>query len=138
MTQPSPKTRFDKLILGVKNHRLLSILLFIGVAIMAVSKFWDSVERFLPWQSPETSSHVAAGIQEGEITVSGFDVYDVFYPNPYASTPNLVFPSGTESVGAFKVVEQRPDGFKASIGSYATMGTKIKWKATGSIASSTE
>lgn len=68
--------------------------------------------------------------QTGELpVVSAFNnTIDVFYPNPFASQPNLAieYNSSVE----FEIVEQKPEGFKLKIGSY-TGGSKIAWQAQG-------
>jgi hypothetical protein len=69
--------------------------------------------------------------QTGEIRVTHSGDYEVFYPQPYVSTPSLSFPFGGSNTDDFRVIEQRADGFKMSVGGAIISGSLITWKATG-------
>lgn len=132
MSRRSTETRFDRYVRKVKDHWLGSMVLFVGLAILTSVGFFESIEKYLPWVDENRSLPAAGGgTQEGEITVTGLSTHDVFYPVPYRSTPNLVFPDGYQSVEEFQVLEQRADGFKVNFGGSGTLGSKIKWKAVG-------
>ena len=85
-------------------------------------------------------------------TIFRSDVIDIFYQKPYASPPELVFPYDLENTpdnpqisitfvaSSVRIVEQRANGFRLSIGGMSwseleAMRT-LKWQATGIPASS--
>lgn len=131
MTRPYKTTRFDRYVHKAKDHPVLSIALFLGLIIITLIGFWERIEKYVPMAEYTESSRIYGQAQEGEITVTGLYTYDIYYPARYRSSPNLVFPEGYQSVEQFEVIEQRPDGFKVNLGGSGTIGSKIKWKATG-------
>jgi hypothetical protein len=64
--------------------------------------------------------------QSGWVDVRLNDELEVFYPRPYASTPNLTFPI---SLSHFKVLKQRPDGFKIKV--VESHADRSQWQAVG-------
>ena len=63
--------------------------------------------------------------QRGTLKLFAFGVSDVFYPQAFSSPPNLQFGSGIESLGRFKLVEQRRDGFKYEVEYAFTPGMEV-------------
>ncbi len=55
---------------------------------------------------------------------------EVFDPAPFGSTPNLTFPTHPW-VHDPRAVEQRPDGFKVQVTSFARGQSRLHWKAVG-------
>lgn len=67
--------------------------------------------------------------QKGLMTqVKGTGTYEVFYPQPYQTTPELTWP---KQPLAFQVLEQRPDGFIVRITSWADGDPHPEWQAEG-------
>jgi len=73
--------------------------------------------------------------QREVLEVPQLGVYEVFYPKPFASTPNLNFNKMIGNVytySTYQVLEQRRDGFKIQITSIGD-GRAIEWIAVGPI-----
>jgi hypothetical protein len=64
--------------------------------------------------------------QEGEVTVSGGAVREVFYPAPYAHTPNLEV---SDTFNHCELVEQREGSFK--VRNASGFSVTVCWKARG-------
>lgn len=73
-------------------------------------------------------------IQEGEIEARQTGIFDVYYPVPYSSPPELRWPdidNGPDR-SHFDIVSQRADGFQVHVHSWSSYWTdNIKWKARG-------
>ena len=65
-------------------------------------------------------------VQRGTVTVPANQTVDVFYPNPYVSTPNLVVEN---SWNDFRIEEQRPGHFR--VHNPGPFAREITWKARG-------
>lgn len=74
--------------------------------------------------------------QTGEIRVTAFGPYEVFYPEPFLSPPTLTLPPTSGQSEDLQVVEQRSDGFKVQIGLGTTHGAVVKWRAVGRVSRS--
>ena len=55
-------------------------------------------------------------------------VYEVFYPQPYQTSPELTWLNPPHE---FQVLEQRPDGFVVSITAWYAAAPPPKWQAKG-------
>lgn len=64
--------------------------------------------------------------QEGMATTPAIGEYEVFYPTPYVSPPNLTFPDVQ-----VKILEQRANGFKFRLDQWNSMMPGVRWKAVG-------
>src|SRR5262245_10664462 len=65
-------------------------------------------------------------VQEGEVTLPPGATLDVFYPIPYASTPNL---EQACHVSDCIVTDQHPDHFRAT--NQSASARTLSWKARG-------
>jgi len=71
--------------------------------------------------------------QREVLEIQGPKEYEVFYPRPFSSVPNLNFSKmvdGNYFYVDYDVIQQRPDGFKISVTSSET-GSAIEWVAVG-------
>ena len=67
--------------------------------------------------------------QEGRMTqVKDAGVFEVFYPKPYQTTPELTW---LTPPSLFQVLEERPDGFVISITAFYAAQPAPKWQAKG-------
>lgn len=76
-------------------------------------------------------------VQSGDLsTLLGVGETDVFYPEPYASPPELILPVELSHIGA-KLLEQRANGYRISLDRFPDPGIRsLKWQASGIAASS--
>ncbi|MBD1997879.1 hypothetical protein H6G00_14805 [Leptolyngbya sp. FACHB-541] len=76
-------------------------------------------------------------MQSGDLSaVLGVGETDVFYPQPYASPPELILPVELSHIGA-KLLEQRANGYRISLTRFPAPGIRsLKWQARGVAASS--
>lgn len=71
--------------------------------------------------------------QREVLELQGPKVYEVYYPQPYASVPNLTFSKRVDNIYFyvdFDIVEQRRDGFKLSVNGTQSSAA-IEWIAVG-------
>jgi hypothetical protein len=76
--------------------------------------------------------------QREVLEILGPKTYDVFYPRPFASPPNLNFSKKVDKLYFhvdYDVIEQRRDGFRISVTS-SQSGAAIEWIAVGVVAKS--
>ena len=67
--------------------------------------------------------------QEGRMThVKDTGVYEVFYSQPYQTTPELTWLNPPHE---FQVLEQRPEGFVVSITAWYAAARPPKWQSKG-------
>lgn len=70
-------------------------------------------------------------VQTGQLAITlSVGPYEVRYPEPYASLPELTFPDGDASLVDTAKLEQTPQGFRAYIRGWTTAGA-LKWRARG-------
>jgi uncharacterized membrane protein len=85
--------------------------------------------------SPASDNNLGITTQRGVLELQGTKTYEVFYPKPFSSIPNLTFSKKIEnqyySVN-YEVMEQRKDGFKINITFTSNPGA-IEWWAEGVI-----
>jgi hypothetical protein len=76
-------------------------------------------------------------IQSGDLSaVLGVGETDIFYPQPYASPPELILPVELSHIGA-QLLEQRANGYRISLSRFPDPGLRsLKWQARGIAASS--
>jgi hypothetical protein len=66
--------------------------------------------------------------QKGELQLKPGEELDVYYPVPYASTPNLEL---RDQFAGMRIVDQKPDHFRVSC-THGTLGPlALEWKARG-------
>jgi hypothetical protein len=108
------------------NLRLVLGLILGFVVGLAVG----SITTWL-WQGGD-----AVVLQKGVIDqAAGNGEYDVFYPRPFASPPNLKILPGSAKDWAIKITEQRADGFRVTINGWTIGGReKPEYEARGLLA----
>jgi len=79
----------------------------------------------------ETSQDDSVLVQTGYITLSSArGPYEIFYPHPYASPPELSFPDVAGSLVDTAKLEQTAQGFRVYLTGWTSAGL-LKWRARG-------
>jgi predicted acylesterase/phospholipase RssA len=111
-------------------HSIMAILLILGLTA-GLSYGVARLVASLSSRESGNDSPRARGVlvQTGEMTgVNGTGEYEVFYPQPYASPPELTW---NHEPNGFKITEQRSNGFIIYIHSYMPLSKPPKWTAKG-------
>ena len=100
---------------------ILAILLAV-VGITAVSDSWMAEEGLTTFM--------------GGIQIGGTGQYQIYYPTPFASPPQLAFPNIDRSVvdrSDFELVDQTADGFQIRVTSFtrSSPNAPLEWEAKG-------
>jgi hypothetical protein len=109
--------------------------IFSGVGVLALIVLGGVVIHFVtpPRDSGTTAEATALTTQRETLEVPRLGDFEVFYPKPFTSIPNLTFNKkiGSVYIGSeYEVLEQRKDGFKIRMLSIAD-GRAIEWIAVG-------
>lgn len=80
----------------------------------------DEVESKRNKKKANKGTNVA--IQEGTLRIGSKGFYEVYYPIPYASPPELTFTKDSIPLEWFDLFEQRRDGFKINVLEYSSGG----------------
>ena len=99
-----------------------------GVAVIGALTFFAFVLgcMSLNFGRMETVQAPDSNVQSGSVTIPAHQTLDVFYPNPYVVTPNLVVENTWNDC---KIVEQRPNQFR--IHNPGAFAREITWKTRG-------
>jgi hypothetical protein len=96
----------------------IDLLLILAITIGAVSLAF-------------ATKHATLLEQSGTLKLMTLGEQEVFYAQPFQSTPNLTFSKGEDNPEEFRIIEQRSDGFKVKVGGAVTAGTVVEWHAQG-------
>ncbi len=119
-----------------KSKAMRSILLTLVIGIVIVLGLLSLKKIF--WDSRQPEDYTRAGLttQRGVLLIPELRTYEIFYPQPFASVPNLTFSKMVDKVYtpvSFELLEQRPDGFKIRINGVGGDARAIEWIAIGSV-----
>src|SRR2546423_14178530 len=111
-----------------------NVLFTLVIGIVIVLGLAALKKTFLDSRQPE--DHAPAGLttQRGVLLIPELMNYEIFYPQRFASVPNLTFSKVVDNVYtpvSFEVIEQRSDGFKIRINGIAGDARAIEWIAIG-------
>lgn len=110
--------------------------IFSGIGVLALSLLIGVIVHVVRWANQTVSpTQTATGLatQREILEVPKLGDYEVFYPRPFNSVPNLNFNKKIGSLyvpSEYEVLEQRKDGFKIRMLSIGD-GRAIEWIATG-------
>jgi hypothetical protein len=115
---------------AVGRRRWVLVLVLVASHLLCLAVGW-----LLPWSPLRDAKGPVSLEQTGEVmgkdrmTLGNEAVdFEIFYPRPYVSPPNLTFPNPPDS---FQLIEQRPDGFKIKVWQWKRLEQPSTWRAIG-------